>query len=159
LAAYPDQDDLHPEKQHIIPFSLAKKIAGKGGTRSTASKANAIGNLTWISARQNGFEHGLSDRWTVFDESVDLNNLEARGMLAVTDDGGPSTGKRALDLYRKIQSIARDSAQLERSEWPETFGGLYDDFRRARTSWMKQQMKTWLEVPLSGASRQWLLES
>ena len=64
-----DAQELYPEKQHIVPFTFARRIVGKGGTRATASPANAIGNLTWLSHRQNGLD-ALADRWTVMDRGA-----------------------------------------------------------------------------------------
>ena len=71
-----DAQELYPEKQHIVPFTFARGIVGKGGTRATASPANAIGNLTWLSHRQNGLE-ALADRWTVMDRERDGENLRS----------------------------------------------------------------------------------
>ena len=59
----------------------ARQIVNKGGTRATASLANAIGALTWLSRRQNTL-NALADRWTVMDQERDSDNLDARGMFA-----------------------------------------------------------------------------
>ncbi len=157
LGAHRDQPDLHPERQHIVPFSLAKKIAGKGGTRTTASVANAIGNLTWLSARQNGFQCGFSNRWAVFDEKVEADNLRAHGMLFETDSKSGAGRVRAIDLYLKLQKLVGQAKSLSRDAWPTAFNALYEDFRNARTSWMKQQMKAWLDEPISDKAMDWLV--
>ncbi len=157
LATHRGQADLYPERQHLVPFSLAKKIAGKGGTRTTASIANAIGNLTWLSARQNGFKHGLSDRWAVFDEAVEADNLRARGMLFASSSKGEKEDRRALDLYREIQARARAARSLKRDDWPKAFDTTYNDFLMVRTAWMKQEMKSWLCESLSSEALHWLV--
>jgi hypothetical protein len=154
LAAYQDCSELHPEKQHIVPFSKAKKIAGGEGTRSTASTANSIGNLTWISSRQNDFKSGFSDRWTVFDKNEDKENILARGILAKADSGETN----ALELYLQIQERVRESERTGDDEGLTKIGTLFDNFRHARMEWMKQQMQEWLDESLPGESKRWLVE-
>ena len=118
-----------PEKQHIIPFSVARKITDKGGTRATASPANDIGNLTWLSARQNGFEHGFSDRWAALIEDAEPANLKSRGFLLQ-----PSTAKRrALDCYHDLYS--------QKAGAPKD---LFNEFCSIRREWMISQMTEWL---------------
>ena len=116
-----------PEKQHIVPFADAKKIADKGGTRATASPANAVGNLTWLSARQNGFT-GFSQQWAVLSPERDEANLRARGLLS----GEP--GARAVDHYKTLKDLP---------DGPER-GELFRRFCEARIEWMKEEMRSWL---------------
>ena len=118
-----------PEKQHVVPFSTARKITDKGGTRATASPANDIGNLTWLSARQNGFEHGFSDRWAALNEGVDRANLGSRGFLHRSS----AANRRALDCYQELFSL-KAAAPKE----------LFNEFCAIRREWMVAQMTEWL---------------
>lgn len=140
------EQQLYPEKQHIVPFRHAKRIADKGGTRATASKANAIGNLTWLSQRQNGLD-GLKDRWTVMDIDRDYDNLVARGMLwrASLDEGSPT----AIELYEKIRDagVNRNTSAVKE---------MFDEFCRIRGDWMVYKMREWLEEPLPEGAKWWL---
>lgn len=148
-AAGAEAEGLYPEKQHIVPFASARQIANKGGTRASASPANAIGNLTWLSRRQNTLD-ALADRWTVMDKECDADNLDARGMFArVEVDGTPHT---AVALYEQIRD-----AMLQESD-PIGLQPLLTSFCAARTEWMIGQMRSWLEEPLSGEAREWLPE-
>ena len=145
----PDAEDvrrLYPEKQHIVPFDYARRIAGKGGTRATASPANAIGNLTWLSERQNGLD-GFSNRWTVMDAALDRGNLIARGMLSQSssDENSPT----ALILYEGIRDAVLDGRVADAEQ-------LFEEFRETRGLWMVQQMRAWLEQPLTDTARWWL---
>jgi hypothetical protein len=145
-----DSDDLYPEKQHIVPFTIARQIVGKGGTRATASPSNAIGNLTWLSRRQNGLD-ALSDRWTVMDRAVDVDNLAARGLLAPASTCQEL--RDALSLYEKVRDmVLADTWRDDKGEALELFAA----FRKARTAWMVEQMRAWLEAPLSDEARRWL---
>lgn len=143
-------DQLYPEKQHIVPFTHARLIVNKGGTRATASPSNAIGNLTWLSRRQNGLD-ALSDRWTVMDRDLDDPNLAARGMLAPApaDSGHPD----ALSLYESVRDmVLSKEAQDNREEAQALFTALC----QARTSWMVEQMGAWLDTPLPDNAGWWL---
>lgn len=144
-----DIEGLYPEKQHIVPFSSARQIVNKGGTRATASPANAIGNLTWLSRRQNGLD-GLADRWAVMDPGRDGANLHARGMFArAKANEGPQI---AVGLYEQI----RDAMLMERD--PVGLQPLFASFCAARREWMIEQMRSWLQEPLSDEAREWLPE-
>ena len=44
-----------PEKQHIVPYSVLKKMFTLSGARPGKHEAHAIGNLTYISACLNGW--------------------------------------------------------------------------------------------------------
>lgn len=134
-----DNGQLYPEKQHIVPFVFARQIVNKGGTRATASPANAIGNLTWLSHRQNSLE-GLAEKWAVMDNEGDRANLEAHGMLApAAAEGGSST---ALDLYTKLQAAVFDNGWHK--DQPKA-ALLFEAFCRARADWLVAQMRHWLE--------------
>lgn len=143
---------LYPEKQHVVPFSIATRIVGKGGGRATASPSNAIGNLTWLSRRQNSLE-ALSDNWTVMDLETDRENLEARGMLApVRIDGRPAT---VLDAYLELSRGLSNGDEALTSQ-PEHWQLLYDALRKGRSEWMIGQMRGWLEKPLEAEVLGWL---
>jgi hypothetical protein len=144
---------LYPEKQHLVPFSIATRIVAKGGTRATASPSNSIGNLTWLSQRQNGLE-ALSDRWAVMDSDFDRDNLEARGMLAPATIG--ENRVTVLDAYRRLSLglATADTAVLttHREQWLLYF----DAFCRGRSDWMIDQMRGWLGAELDARARAWL---
>jgi len=141
---------LYPEKQHIVPFTIARQIVDKGGTRATASPSNAIGNLTWLSHRQNSLE-ALSDRWTVMDRKRDLPNLQARGMLAPVES--EEHGRSVLDVYEDLRGMIlegnwrKDQARVQRA-----FAAFCD----GRSAWLIDQMKEWLGEPLSTEANLWL---
>lgn len=143
-----DENDLYPEKQHIVPFSIARQIVDKGGTRATASRANDIGNLTWLSHRQNGLE-ALCDRWTAMDRAQDTNNLAARGMFARADFEG--TDSEVLGLYETLQNMA-----LNKNPWNGKADELFAALCKGRRDWMVEQMRAWLEEPLSAEALAWL---
>jgi hypothetical protein len=131
-------DRLYPEKQHIVPFSIARQIVDKGGTRATASPSNAIGNLTWLSRRQNGLD-ALSDRWTVMDPRLDEDNLKARGML-----------DSVLTVYEKLSAavIAGDLGSQQKND--------FEELCASRTTWMVEQMRGWLDMTLPADANAWL---
>ena len=145
----PESAGLQPEKQHIVPFSIARQVTGKSGTRATASPANAIGNLTWLSQRQNGLS-ALSDRWTVMDLERDAANLAARGMLMRDGQSGVRT---ALEHYTALRDLVlQDRWRLEQERAFEFFEAFCDLRRR----WMVKEMRAWLEEPLADATGWWL---
>jgi hypothetical protein len=145
-----DAQVLYPEKQHIVPFALARQIVNKGGTRATASPANAIGNLTWLSRRQNGLD-ALADRWTVMDQERDGDNLAARGMFAqASADEGSRT---AIALYKELQDAVLDGSWRQEQEKAQS---LFDSFCDARAAWIVEQMRDWLEQPRSDEANEWL---
>lgn len=149
-------DALYPEKQHIVPFSIARQIVNKGGTRATASPSNAIGNLTWLSRRQNGFE-GLGDRWAVMDRKRDGDNLQARGMTASVELEGRQRDARAL--YEELQGIiVPDDSWRENldKEKAQRLLELYEAFCKARSDWMIEKMREWLNEPLGEGALRWL---
>jgi hypothetical protein len=149
LSAGSIANKTYPEKQHIVPFVYAAKIVNKGGTRATVSLANAIGNLTWLSRRQNSLE-GLADRWTVMDVDVDRKNLQARGFLAVSNFGERSP--TVLEIYQELQSeIAKnESGNMEYAY------KLYHSLCQSRREWMVDQMHSWLFSDLSINAKRWL---
>lgn len=145
-----DAQKFYPEKQHIVPFTFARQIVAKGGTRATASPANAIGNLTWLSRRQNGLD-ALADRWTVMDPERDRENLAARGMLA--RGSADEDSRTALALYEQLRDAVLDGG------WRRDQVGtqrLFDAFCAARANWMVEQMRDWLEEHLSDEAGEWL---
>jgi hypothetical protein len=145
-----DAQALYPEKQHIVPFVIARQIVNKGGTRATASPANAIGNLTWLSRRQNTLD-ALADRWTVMDRERDRDNLAARGMFAHTEAEAES--RSALALYEELQKAVLDNSWV--LDQPRTHL-TFDAFCNSRAAWMVAQMRDWLEEPLSDEACEWL---
>lgn len=144
-----DWKDLYPEKQHIVPFSIARQIVGRGGTRATASPANAIGNLTWLSQRQNGLK-GLRDRWTAMDRVRDAANLAARGMSARAEVEGAD--REVLDIYEAL----RNMAPLDGKPWDAKAQELFHAFCAGRRQWMVERMRAWLKEPLPANASEWL---
>jgi hypothetical protein len=147
-----DAEALYPEKQHIVPFVFARQIVNKGGTRATTSPANAIGNLTWLSRRQNTLD-ALADRWTVMDQERDGDNLAAHGMFAPAKAGAES--RTALARYEELQAAVLDDSW--RRDQPRA-KLLFDAFCKSRAEWMVAQMQCWLEEPLSAEACEWLPE-
>jgi hypothetical protein len=143
-----DGSDLYPEKQHIVPFSVARQIVGKNGTRATRSHANDIGNLTWLSHRQNGLE-ALGDRWTAMDRARDAENLAARGMTAHTKVGSASIV--VLDIYDALRTRVIDGNSCDAKAQE-----LFATFRKGRRHWMIEQMRVWLEAQLPAEVCEWL---
>jgi hypothetical protein len=129
-----------------VPFDYARRIANKGGTRATASPANAIGNLTWLSQRQNGLD-GFSNRWAVMDTERDHENLVARGMLwrLSQQEGAPA----ALELYGGLRDAVIEGRIADVTE-------EFDEFCRTRSDWMVHQMREWLEQSLPDSAVWWL---
>ena len=147
-------DDLYPEKQHIVPFAHATRIVNKGGTRATASPSNAIGNLTWLSRRQNGLD-ALADRWTAMDPARDEKNLRARGMLANTTVDGEE--RRVLGVYEELSGLVHAPDFDWRDEHARASAlRLYDAFCAGRTEWMVERMQKWLTEPLPAKATRWL---
>ena len=143
-----DGTDLYPEKQHIVPFSVARQIVGKSGTRATRSHANDIGNLTWLSHRQNGLE-ALGDRWTAMDRDRDADNLAARGMTARTEVDGADV--EVLGIYEALRNrvLGGNACDAMARE-------LFATLRKGRRRWMIEQMRAWLEEQLPAGAREWL---
>jgi len=136
-----------PERQHVVPFAKAREIVGKRGPRGTVSSANNIGNLTWLSRRQNGLtDCGLSDRWAELTAEKDTDNLKARGFLAIN----ASTGRSALDNYLALAVMGQQALTSDEAD------ERYDEFTSLRREWMKDQMRTWLDEPLPEGSRRLL---
>lgn len=146
------QEFAYPEKQHIIPFTIAKQIADKGGTRATSSPSNAIGNLTWLSRRQNGL-NALSDRWTVMDRKSDADNLAARGMFASVEINDEK--HMVIDIYEKLSTCVLVDAESLQAHREETLH-LFTAFCKGRTDWIIDQMRFWMEEPLSAEAEWWL---
>jgi hypothetical protein len=147
-----DKDMLYPEKQHIVPFAIARNIVGKGGTRATASPSNAIGNLTWLSRRQNGLQ-ALADRWTVMDRKRDSDNLAARGMYASAMLEGEEV--TVLDAYDQLRGRVLGSPNGTLDDQDGALR-LFETFCDGRAAWMVSQMRGWLEEPLPDDAAWWL---
>lgn len=152
LAAADEDGSLYPEKQHIVPFAIARQIVDKGGTRATASPSNAIGNLTWLSRRQNGLD-ALSDRWTVMSKELDESNLRSRGLLAPA--GGDEAARSVFDLYHRLREVVLDGSWRANQARAQD---LYAAFCDGRASWLVDEMKAWLEQPLPRPAAAWLGE-
>jgi hypothetical protein len=141
-----------PEKQHVVPFSMARQIVDKGGTRATASPSNAIGNLTWLSHRQNCLD-ALSDRWAVMDRHADRSNLAARGMLAPVAINGLE--RTAVGVYEELCGLVLTDSEDWRADREKAMG-LFEPFCEARAAWLVDQMRLWLETPLCPGAAKWL---
>jgi hypothetical protein len=152
LQRWPEAD-LYPEKQHIVPFTIARQVVDKGGTRATASPSNALGNLTWLSQRQNGLD-ALADRWTVMDEGWDHDNLAARGLLAETEVDGMV--RRVLDVYRELRGLVQAEDWKDRQA---TAQSLFAAFCEGRARWVVDQMRHWLDDDLGPDAARWLSEA
>lgn len=135
---------LYPERQHIVPFVRAKAIVGK-------TKANSIGNLTWLSHRQNCLT-GLSYRWMVLDAEKEGSNLDARGFHAPATVNGKKTN--VLDVYESLRDLLPcHQEQFNKEYVKELYNALYD----GRQKWMVEQMKDWLAEDLSHGAMSFLI--
>lgn len=135
---------LYPERQHIVPFVRAKAIVSK-------TKANSIGNLTWLSRRQNCLT-GLSYRWAVINEEKEGVNLDARGFRAQATVNGEAT--TVLDVYDRLKAFLpchQDSFDKQYAE------ELYTALCEGRKVWMVAQMNTWLAENLSRGAMSFLI--
>jgi hypothetical protein len=68
-------DSARPEKQHLVPYALLKRLFGVTGARPGRHETHDIGNLTYISAFQNGFDGVASTPLNVAAEPA--NNRDA----------------------------------------------------------------------------------
>lgn len=140
---------LYPEKQHVVPFAKARQILGISGTIASASPANAIGNLTWLSRRQNCLD-GLADRWTVIDREIDRDNLTARGFLssATIDD----EIRIVVDAYEELMRLFSkdDELDINRTQY------IYKTFCEGRKQWIIEEMCSWLCKDISPEAQSWL---
>jgi hypothetical protein len=132
--------DLALERQHIVPFSLARQLVPKPPANHAAtSDVNSVANLTWLSRRQNSFDGGLGGNM------VDLRlepteRLDARGL------SGP-----ARLAYDEI--FTRWSAQRHEGwKCSEADKAAFRAFREARGRWIADQMNRWLEEALDHES-------
>jgi hypothetical protein len=141
-----------PEKQHLVPFTIARQIVDKGGTRATASPSNAIGNLTWLSQRQNGLD-ALADRWTVMDQQSDADNLAARGMFASVTVNGLE--RMVIDVYEELSRRVIAGPESWRADRRRMLQ-LYEAFCNGRAAWIVDQMRGWLEEVLPTDAASWL---
>jgi hypothetical protein len=118
-------DSVHPEKQHIVPFSDAREILEKKtGTRASSSEANDVGNLTWLSALQNGFEFGFSDHWMVLDDPADRANLLARGF--VDPEVAGTTAAEIFERMGETIALSENSAPKAQDDFK-----TFREYRRA----------------------------
>jgi len=126
-------EELLPEKQHIVPFVDAHKIVRRGGNRNVASPANQVGNLTWLSARQNGMENGFWERWMIMGDPEQDRNLTARGF------GFSLDGQTAAESYRKLFEGRGSVKDLH------TLLEEFERFCAIRREWMNKEMARWLD--------------
>jgi hypothetical protein len=148
------QGFAYPEKQHLVPFTIARQIVDKGGTRATASPSNAIGNLTWLSQRQNSLV-ALADRWAVMDRQVEPDNLAARGMFAPADVDGLE--RTVIEVYEELSQRVLGGSESWRADREGTLR-LFEAFCDGRAAWIVDQMRVWLEEALPADVAWWLGE-
>lgn len=128
--------DLALERQHIVPFALARQLVPKPpANHAAASDVNSVANLTWLTQRQNSFDGGLGANM------VDLR-LEPTARLDARGLSGP-----ARLAYDEI--FTRWSAQRQEG-WKssEADKAAFRAFREARGRWIADQMNRWLEEAL-----------
>lgn len=154
LALQRGQGFAGPEKQHLVPFTIARQIVDKGGTRATASPSNAVGNLTWLSQRQNSLV-ALADRWAVMDRQVDSDNLVARGMFAPVDVDGLE--RTVIDVYEELSHRVLAGSETWRADREGT-RRLFEAFCDGRAAWIVDQMRVWLKEELPADVALWLGE-
>ena len=98
---------INPSIQHIVPFSTMSTL-DPDTKRSRSSIKNNLGNITYISSRQNG-PNGLSD------DFADLTKLSSANKKAHYFDGNDARAKRVLVAYNNVrnksESIDRKKAE------------------------------------------------
>ena len=126
---------VHPEKQHIIPFSkLVNRLGDIDAQRGSSHKFNNIGNLTYISRILNHYETGLSDDF--IDLKYDSN--EALSAHFLWSDLPKGSIQKAYESVKK--------AFEQNSKFPsDQASKLYDAFCRKRRDMISVGFEQWLD--------------
>ena len=129
------EESVHPERQHIVPFSrLKNKLEDADAQRGTSHRFNNIGNFTYISRILNHYETGLSN------DFIDLQYDTKNALLAHflwTDD----ITKPIQEAYEGIKKAFEKDSKISK----EGAGKLYDDFCRKRRNLIAVGFEQWLE--------------
>lgn len=113
------QEDVKPEKQHIVPYSLLQKLYNieKRG-RVSRHPVNNIGNITYISHELNHYETGLgSNPIKLGEEPSDNREHHFLGDGEVGKSYDEATGKMAKEAFEKFCEHRRDLIAQAFGEW------------------------------------------
>jgi hypothetical protein len=128
-APRPIAEEHRPEKQHIVPYSsLSEAYDLEGRSRVSSSEVNNIGNITYISAAQNGLD-GLASALLRLEEEEEGN----RRAHVVSSEGLAAFG-RVRDL---LASERRDLGDIRRA-YESWTGARRRDIRRAFLDWCEE---------------------
>ena len=135
---------LTGERQHVVPYAHGRALEGTQGQsgRSGNGDVNGVGNLTWLSSRQNALPDsgGLGANWAVFNAEPPLN-LRAH-FLAPFRDGEAEESPTVLDHY---EQLAAWSAGPRSKAETEAAAKTFQAFTTARVAWMQQAMSDWVD--------------
>ncbi|NQW61990.1 MAG: hypothetical protein HQ461_04095 [Deltaproteobacteria bacterium] len=103
---------------------------------------NGVGNLTWLSSRQNALPDsgGLGANWAVFTAELPLN-LRAH-FLAPFRDGEAEASPTVLEHY---EDLAAWSAGARSKAETDAAAKTFQAFSTARVAWMQQAMTAWVD--------------
>lgn len=138
-ASPPEAEDLALQRQHMVPFNLARQLVGGPTSPSASSDANSVANLTWLTRRQNSFVGGIgADMLDLRSQGESAENLAARGFMGVAL-------RRYLALYDRWAAGKGGDAASAAPAWnsPETVK-LYARFLRARRGRILGGFRAWL---------------
>jgi hypothetical protein len=138
----PDEaGSLKGQRQHLVPYMHGRqfeRILGQSG-RGGNAEINQIGNLTWLSERQNGFVDGLGSNPAVLTGETPVN-LRAHFLVPFRADEVESS-PTVLERYEAIAAWCGASA-TER----DTVAARehFQKFAATRERWLKEAMSAWL---------------
>jgi hypothetical protein len=135
---------VHPEKQHVVPYSLLTGpygITGRG--RISSHVVNNIGNLTYISNRLNHFDTGLGANplQLELERGKNMRNLEAHFLA----------DHRALEKYSCLLDLVERREQTGDTA-DETIRKRFEEFCALRRQAIASGFHAWVDE-LESASK------
>jgi hypothetical protein len=125
---------VHPEKQHIVPFSqLRKKLRDNDAQRGSSHRFNNIGNLTYISRILNHYETGLSDDFV----NLQYDSDEMLSAHFLWNDFRKASVQKTYEIVRR--AFAEDSKLSA-----DQASRLYDAFSGKRRDLIAISFEQWL---------------
>ncbi len=117
-----------PEKQHILPFSMIRRVFGIAGRgRPAAHEANNVGNMTYISQLLNDFDGGLGSK--CIDVSLEGDNLSAHMLTSVAGilqrlRAKQEWSEKDKPLVRRFMALRRQAIAEGLTRWLEELGSV-----------------------------------
>jgi hypothetical protein len=146
----PDEaGSLKGQRQHLIPYMHGRqfeRILGQSG-RGGNAEINQIGNLTWLSERQNGFVDGLGSNPAVLTGETPAN-LRAHFLVPFRADEVESS-PTVLARYEAIAAWCGASASERDTDAARDH---FQKFAATRERWMKEAMSAWLNEAVARLS-------